>query len=282
MKQHFILTMMVLLTAQGIANCQSTSSIPSDYHKGSFYVFWGWNRGCFTNSDIQFKGDDYNFTLSNVIANDRQSPFDFALYFSPQRLTIPQYNVRFGYFITDKYSISIGTDHMKYVMKNNQTVKINGYINNSGTEYDGNYVDQDIVLKQNFLLFEHTDGLNYVNTELRRMDHLLQKKNFSLHLIEGVGIGALVPKTNTTLLAKPRHDAFHLSGYGTDLMVALNATFFKHFFVQSELKGGYINMPDIRTTQSKSDSANQHFFFAQANIVFGVNFNISKKLHSSE
>lgn len=35
------------------------------------------------------------------------------------------------------------------------------------------------------------------------------------------------------------------------------------------MKGGFINMPDIRTTEFKADRAAQHFFFWQGNILFG-------------
>ena len=71
--------------------------------KGSSYAYWGWNRSCYTNSDITFTGRNYDFTLENVIANDRQSKFDFETYFSPTKLTIPQYNFRFGYFLGLKF-----------------------------------------------------------------------------------------------------------------------------------------------------------------------------------
>lgn len=247
------------------------------YKKGTFSVYWGWNRDCYTKSDIRFTGKDYDFTLSNVIAKDRQSKFDPRLYFSPTRLTIPQYNFRIGYFIKDKYQLSMGADHMKYVMQNWQTVKINGHIDNSGTSYDGTYSNKDIVLADSFLLFEHTDGLNYENIELRRYDVLLQKKFITLSVNEGLGFGVLIPRTNTTLLNNARYDEFHLAGYGTGIVGAINLTLFKYFFIQSEWKGGFINMPDIRTTMHIEDGAKQHFFFSQYNIVFGCNFRIASK-----
>ena len=82
---------------------------------------------------------------------------------------------------------------------------------------------------------------------------------------EGIGVGVLFPKTNTKLLDYERYDEFHVSGWGVNGVVALNVNFFKYFFVQSEFKGGYINMPNIRTTQHTSDSASQDFFFTQLN-----------------
>lgn len=251
------------------------------YQKGNFFVYWGWNRDAFNTSDIHFKGADYDFTLSNVVAKDRQSPFSVRTYFSPSKLTIPQYNFRFGYFFNKNYNISIGADHMKYVMQSGQTVKIKGHIAN-GTAYDGEYNNDDIVLSPDFLLFEHTDGLNYENIEVRRFDVLFGRKNFSFAANEGLGVGVLIPRTNTTLMNNARYDEFHLAGYGIGAVLSLNMTFFKYFFIQSEWKGGFIHMPDIRTTMHKEDRASQHFLFSQYNMVFGANFRIPSKKKSEK
>ncbi|HEX8577387.1 MAG TPA: hypothetical protein VF677_13925, partial [Flavobacterium sp.] len=76
------------------------------------------------------------------------------------------------------------------------------------------------------------------------------------------------------LLGKKRHDEFHVSGYGISAKVGLNLTFFKYFYVQGELKTGYINMPDIRTTYSTEDKASQDFFFFQSIVAIGGIFKI--------
>jgi hypothetical protein len=274
----FIYTLLLFLALS--SNAQRVTD--NYYKKGNFFVYWGWNRSDYTTSDIHFEGNEYDFTLQNVIAKDRQSPFNLKTYFSPTKLTIPQYNFRLGYFFHDNYQISIGADHMKYVMKQNETVKINGTISNSGTSYDGTYDNDDIQLTEDFLKFEHTDGLNYENIEIRRFDVLFGLKNLSLSANEGIGIGLLIPRTNTTLLNNARYDEFHVAGFGTGIVLALNATFFRHFFIQSEWKGGFINMPDIRTTMNKSDRADQHFWFSQYNIVFGANFRFKTKNPKSE
>ena len=89
---------------------------PNQNKQGDFFVYWGWNRSAYTNSDIRFYGDNYDFTIDNAVARDRQTPFSAYDYFNPTRITIPQFNARVGYFVTDRYSISIGSDHMKYVV----------------------------------------------------------------------------------------------------------------------------------------------------------------------
>lgn len=259
---------------------QDTAS-PEKYtahNKGKFYVFWGGNRESFTKSDIHFQGEDYDFTLNNVAANDKPKGWHVD-YVNPARMTIPQTNLRFGYFITDHYNISIGVDHMKYVMAQNQTVDYSGYYPNSGS-YGEILPNDQLLLTEDFLTFEHTDGLNYINTEFSRVDDisnwfkLPNTDKFQINITEGIGAGILYPKTNAKLLGKERHDDFHISGYGVSAKVGLNFTFFKYFFLQTELKGGYIDMPNIRTTNNTADKASQHFYFLQRIIAFGGIFRI--------
>ena len=152
-------------------------------------MYWGWNRAAFSSSDIQISGDNYDFILEDVIAHDRQTPFSTYDYFHPLRITIPQFNARIGYYITDRISISIGSDHMKYVVDSNQVANISGYIENSSTQYDGIYENEPIVLASDFLLLEHTDGLNYINIEARRTDNLKTLNNNVFDFIEGFGLG---------------------------------------------------------------------------------------------
>jgi hypothetical protein len=242
--------------------------------KGNVYIIWGWNRAAYTNSDLRLKGTNYDFTLNNLVAHDRQSPFSAHDYLNLGRITIPQTNLRIGYFISDRWCISFGDDHMKYVMDRDQIVNVTGSIQNSGTEYDGVYNQTPMMMKEDFLKFEHTDGLNYLNIELRRHWMLLsetksQFPKLRINAITGLGAGVLLPKTNATLLSQAQHDAYHLSGAGTAAVLGLNFTFYKWFFLQTELKGGYINMPDIRTTANKADRASQQFFFTQFNTCFG-------------
>ena len=280
--KHFLLYsafLTILCTNNTIA--QETTEIQDKYsthNKGKFFISWGGNRDSYSKSDITFRGKDYDFTLENVQAHDKPKGWHVD-YINPARMTIPQTNFRMGYFINDHYSVAIGVDHMKYVMSQNKAVDISGYYPNPGS-YDELLANNQVLLTEEFLKYEHTDGLNYVNTEFSRHDDISSifkignTDKIQINLTEGVGFGLLYPKTNTTLLGKERHDDFHVSGFGTSLKAGLNVTFFKHFYIQGELKGGYINMQDIRTTESTEDSASQDFFFFQRIIAVGGIFRI--------
>lgn len=281
MKHPFLMAVLTFCVFSQYTFSQETVENPEKYtahNKGKFYVYWGGNRETFSKSDIRFKGADYDFTLYDVVAHDKPKGWHVD-YVNPARMTIPQTNLRIGYFINDHYNISIGFDHMKYVMNNDRRVQYSGTYPNAGS-YGENPVGNELTLTEDFLLFEHTDGLNYVNTEIARVDDisgLLGLPNtdmFQINTVGGLGVGLLYPKTNTTLLGKDRHDDFHISGYGLSAKVGLNFTFLKHFFIQTELKGGYINMNDIKTTQSSADSASQEFWFLQRIITVGGIFRI--------
>jgi hypothetical protein len=166
---------------------------------------------------------------------------------------------------------------MKYVVNQHQTTSISGVINDSTTAYFGTYSDEAIELSDDFLQFEHTDGLNYIDVELRRFDQLLDLNKLKINAVAGLGAGILLTRTDASLLNYGRHDEFHVSGYGVNTMLGLNFTVFDVFFVQTELKGGFINLPDIRTTYSTSDKAKQSFFYGQYNLVFGANINLRRK-----
>src|SRR5690606_5684283 len=84
--------------------------------------------------------------------------------------------------------------------------------------------------------------------------------NIKLSGVLGTGAGVLLPRTHTRLLQNDRHDEFHLSGFGTSAVLGGKAIFFNTAFIQTELKGGYYNMPSILTTQNPLDHASQSFF----------------------
>jgi len=294
MNYKIILTFLFIgITAIGFSQ-EETKVLESKFtynkNKGKAYFYWGGNRAKYSNSDIQFEGKNYNFTLQNVNAEDKPKGWHID-YINPARMTIPQTNFRIGYYIHDNYQVSFGFDHMKYVVIRPQNVIINGAINFDGieegdTSYNGSYnndilyLTDDVIAtgEPDFFAFEHTDGLNYINIEVARVDDLgkyinLNPNKIQINLLEGIGIGGVYPKTNATIIGKPRNDEFHWSGYGISAKAGLNLTLFKHFMIQTELKGGLINMPWIKTTFD-GDTAKQKFWFLQHNITIGYVFQL--------
>lgn len=281
MKNQLLLITFFFCAFFQLVSAQDTLVTPEKFtahNKGKFYVFWGGNRGYFTNSDIHFTGDDHNFTIYDVPAHDKPKGWHKD-YVTPGRMTIPQTNFRLGYFISDHYNISFGIDHMKYVMYQDRAVDITGSYPNPGTYFE-TLPNGQVNLTEQFLTFEHTDGLNYVNTEFSRVDdisslfRLPNTDKVQINITEGVGAGVLYPKSNVQMFGEDRHDEFHIAGFGLAAKAGLNVTFFKYFFIQAELKGGYINMNDIRTTGDSRDRASQDFWFMETVIAVGGIFRI--------
>ena len=178
MKFYSIIALVIFIT-NGYSQDINTP-INKAHKKGDFFLSWGYNWSWYSDSDIKFEGENYNFELKSVKAADRQTPFTFENYFRFNSITIPQY------------------------------------------------------------------------------------------------------KTNSLLLNNDRYDQFNLAGYGLHALFGVGFTFFEHLIIKTELKGGYINMPNIRTTSNESDSASQSFFFGQYNFSIGGSFNFCENKQKKE
>jgi hypothetical protein len=167
-----IFTFLLILTIT-VSNlpAQSTSITPQTItskkdKKGIFYFSWGYNRDRFSSSDIHFKNtsgdynpvtgnnDSYDFIIYNAKAKDRPGLNNIL----KTDLTIPQYNYRLGYYLNDErnFGFEINFDHVKYIMRDWQTLHIKGKI------FDQEIDKDTLISPENFLHFEHSDGANFL------------------------------------------------------------------------------------------------------------------------
>jgi hypothetical protein len=218
--------------------------------KGKVYVMWGYHRGKHSRSDVTFKTPDGTFTLHNVKGVDRPS-LKASSYLDPTKISQPQYNLRFGYMITDKMAIEIGTDHMKWVMDMSESYEISG-------NYDRPFWHGSVAYSLEDLRsagynppihLEHTDGYNYVNTGVVYYQNLFQSVNqrWSVDVGVGVGGGVLVTKTNIYIAdgydGSVRHNdnKFKAAGYGGHVDGRLRVSYFsrdgKQFFLMATARG---------------------------------------------
>ena len=254
------LVLLVLLMGFSLANAGALNK------KGKMFFYHGWNHSTYTNSDIHFSGPGYDYTLYNVSARDAQSPISEDYLLNP---TMPQTNVKFGYFISDRESISIGVDHMKYVVRRVQDVLA------TGTDHQGTVHNNAVVSTDGLILYEHTDGLNYVNVAYEHSYPLWESdsKENAFSLIAGAGLAIMLPRTNVTLVGTAnRYDEFRISGYGGDVHIGAEFDFLTDFFFRVDAKVGYIDMPWIATAADLSHSASQSFFFAEYIYSIGLYF----------
>ncbi|MFT7011738.1 MAG: hypothetical protein ACJAWR_001761, partial [Flavobacteriales bacterium] len=179
MRTFFTPFILFLFITNGIAQTQDTTTelqLPdslnqyyTDFYtsrKGRIFGSWGYNRATYSKSTIHFLGNGYDFTIKDAKANDKPEKFSWNVYFNPGLITIPQYNFRIGYFITNKLSITLNVDHMKYVLENNQIAVVHGFVDSSASEkWAKDYDNQSMSIDRSFIGYEHTDGLNVISLE---------------------------------------------------------------------------------------------------------------------
>ena len=243
--------------------------------KGTYFVYWGYNRSAYPASDIRFKGTGYDFTLASVAASDAPTPFDgFETYFNPSLFSIPQFNFHGGYFLKDNLSISLGWDHMKYVVNDFQTTHISGTISGQVSNpaipvnpaYVGNFSNAAIVINpQDFVDYEHTDGFNYAAIELDHYKALWRAKAGKMQLdwVNGFGVGVVVPRSDVRLFSVGKNNFWNLAGAGASIRTGLRLNLTRLLFFQTDLKGGYTNLWDVHTTGRSVDNASQSIWFGE-------------------
>jgi len=262
------------------------------HQKGEKFINWGYNRSWFNKSDLHLTGEGHDIILYDIEANDRPSKLSLD-YINPYTWSIPQFNFRMGYFLSDKYSISIGWDHMKYVMLGNQTVNMYGYINpsdvadplmqenmeyvNSQNSTTGLYNDQLVMVSDtDFLHYEHTDGLNYASIDVERYDELVQCKKHNklgVSIVFGVGIGTIVPRTDAHLFGSGKNHFWNIAGWGTSAKLGIQINLRKHIYLQTDFKYGYLQMINVHTSNHKNiDKAQQHIVFYENYWLIGFRF----------
>lgn len=240
--------------------------------KGTLWGYWGYNRSVYSKSDLRFVGPGYDFTLRNATASDNPSR-DLGEYVNIARITVPQFNTRVGYYYKDRWAISLGYDHMKYIFDDANQVLIDGNIDKGiDSTWSGTYRDQAVVTNRNDFHYENSNGLNYIRVELTRTDKLYQSKNKIFALSSNLSLGAGCVLTINDFKFGEQIDRFtaSISGFGVSGHASLRLEFFRHFFLQGELSGGRLNLPHVRTRrEDKSAYAQQKYWYGQRNITAG-------------
>ena len=260
-----------------LAQAQSTEVFTPRELDKSFYVTWGYNRSFYRPSDIHFKGEDFDFTLYDVEADDDPEEFDAKVYLNPLKFTIPQFNFRLGYYIKENLSISMGWDHMKYIITVPQTVDIDGYIDPSlSDEYGGEYFNEPLALRQNFVRYEHSDGLNYVRFGIEKHAPFIGKRSnkFKIDVLMSASAGYMLPWTDFRFLDVRYRNKPHLSGWAVSGMIAPRLRWKNTFFVQWQAQYGYIRMGDILLQDHLESRASQSIWFNETSISLGANLPI--------
>lgn len=242
--------------------------------KGEFYFQWGYNRDWYSKSDIHIYRQDpdpsksYDFMLYDAKAQDKP---DMWRWWQVDRLTIPQYDVNFGYLFNDNrdLGIEVGWNHLKYVVTPYQNIHVQGTIH-------GNPIDQFQPLYDSMVHIQHTNGNNYLLFSLVKRQKLLDGKYIHLSAIAKAGVGPMISYTIDKIFGDYDPGYFHYHGmiYATSL--GIRATLKKHFFVQTDMQFGFANYTNTRLGHEHLGISTQHFFSYQWTYELGYSFQIGK------
>lgn len=253
--------------------------------KGTVFLFWGYNRTHYTNSNLRFVGPGYDFTLNGAKAVDKPEPFSAKSYFNPSNITIPQFNVRVGYYYKKGWALSLGYDHFKYYLKNNNKVNLTGKIDpgvDTVTNWSGTYTGQAIVTNFNTFHYENTNGMNYIRAELLRSFDLYNPKsgkgNFGITGNLGLSLGTILSVNDFNFAGQFDRVTYSFSGYGLSAHSGIRFEFFKHLFLQANLNTGFVHQLKVRTRPNDASSyAKQALGFIEYNAVLGGLFYLKEK-----
>ena len=129
---------------------------------------------------------------------------------------------------------------------------------------------------EDFIHYEHTDGLNYASIDIERYFKLWQchkYDRFGISLVTGAGAGLIVPRTDSHLFGSGENHFWNVAGWGSSLKIGLQINLTKLIYLQSDFKYGYLKMSNVHTsTHHDIDMATQHIVFYENYWLIGFRF----------
>jgi len=274
MKSKFTGLLLFLLITLSHTLTAQMQWLPEVQNRGKGYFYWGYNRSNYTTSDVHFYGPDYDFTMYDVTAHDRPSPINKD-YVSFKNFSIPQFNARFGYFLTNRWAISIGEDHMKYLLDRDQDMLVSGVISQEASEqYAGTYLRTPMQMTEDFVKFEHTDGLNLFSIDLEHHLPLVRFYEEKIHAEWMMGAGGIfvIPRTDAKIFGRNSVNEYHLGGYCMNAKSAFSVFWKNKVFVMAQIRAGYMTMRDLVLYSDNGTFGSHNFGFAEYTLAAGVRF----------
>ena len=247
-------------------------------NKSTFYFGWGYNRDWYSKGNIHLVNNNpqlidgkyytYDYTVYNAIGHDRPQ---FDKIKDVVNITVPQFNVRMGWFFNDKkdFGIELNYDHAKYVVDDYQKARVKGQINGQG-------FDKDTVLNPNsFLHYEHTDGANFVMMNLIKRWILIASPKYhsNIGLIVKPGFGFVYPRTDVTVFGNRVNNNWKVSGLVAGIETGIRMEFLKNGYVEFTGKGGCADYMNALVQGKGYGKASNTFWYAEAILILGYQFN---------
>lgn len=249
-----LLTIGTLFALNATAQTADKPAKKKKHRTGSIYFSWGYNSEWYTRSTVHVTQRELqnDYDLVQVKAHDHKGWNDKSIFKQP--ITIPQYNYRLGYYFNDKQDLAfeINFDHTKYIIANNQQIRVKGIRNNAP-------VDQDILFSENngFYYFLN-NGANFLlfNIVKRYGLYHTPDRSIAIDLTGKAGIGPVIPHVENKLFGATNDMGFQLGGWNTGLETALRVTVMKYGFLEFSQKVDYARYSHLKVA---SGTAKQNF-----------------------
>jgi hypothetical protein len=227
-----------------------------------FFVSWGYNGDRYAKSDLHINqpslGND--FTLVGVHARDSKAWDVFN-----HSLTVPQYNLRIGMFFNERWGIELAHDHMKWIVREDQEVRLIGTLN-------GAAADMPLTLTPDVLRYQLNNGANPLFINLIRRVQVAGEPGRAGHVsfLAKAGGGFANPHTENSVFDQPNDKGFQFfQGWNVDAVAAVRIHIWKPLYFEGEQKLVYARYSGLnvdRGTARHSIKASEFTFN------FGVTF----------
>lgn len=199
-----------------------------------FFVSWGYNGNSYANSDLHISQPSLGneFTFVGVQARDSKGWTDLLNHPDP---TVPQYNVRVGAFFNERWGVEVAVDHMKWIVRQDQQVRMTGTLN-------GAAINTPVTLTPTVLRYQLNNGANPIFFNLIRRVRLRGEpgRTGSAFLLAKAGGGFAIPHTENAVFDQLNEKGFQpFHGWNTDVGVAVRVHILKRLYFEFEEKAVY-------------------------------------------
>ncbi len=211
-----------------------------------YFVSWGYNGDSYTKSDLHINqpslGND--FTLVGVQARDSKA---WTELFS-HSLFVPQYNLRFGMFFNERWGLEVALDHMKWIVRQDQAVRMTGTMHAAS-------VDSQVTLTPDVIRYQLNNGANPIFFNVIRRVRLAGEPGRTgyVSFLPKAGGGFAVPHTENTLFGQPNEKGFQpFHGWNVDAAAAVRVHVYKPVYAEFEEKLLYARYFGVKIDQGKA------------------------------
>lgn len=268
-KQLFFILACFFLSISGF--CQRKTKLNTN-GEGTMFFSAGLNRTGYSTSNVLFSGNDYTATLAGTTIDDNREAASVLSLFGSDT---PQWNIQLGYFISNKWAIIGGFDRYNTFFRADQSVGLSGTFSpSSHSNYAGSYNDESIALEPQDFNLAQSQGMNFFNLGILRMDQWFKsrKAEFAFNTVVGAKAGPIFSMVDYTFDNSTRQQISSLSGMGFSGFVGMRFDFFQHIFLETNLVGGYLNQKNISISNNGSETAEQKLAFISPQINLGFSF----------